>query len=121
MAYRDTQLRCATCGQTFLWTIEEQRQAEEAGQPLVPPEYCREHRPAEPLAPYGRVKWFSAEKGYGFIVEPNGQEIFFHRSGLAAGVEPAFNDGDKVTYEVQYGAKGPQAVNVAPYAEPAPT
>ena len=60
-----------------------------------------------------------ADNGYSdwvqYLVEPNGEELFFHVTSLAPGVEPSFADGQPVTYEVQFGVKGPQAVNVAPY------
>ncbi len=140
MIYRDEKLTCAECGREFYWTVEEQREAERTGRPAEAPQYCRVHRPRaeepeeaeeaeeqprprapgrvappDPSAPYGRVKWFSAEKGYGFLIEPNGDELFFHVSGLAPGVEPHFADGAPVTYDIQYGIKGAQAVNVAPY------
>lgn len=119
MAFRDTQLTCATCGKTFIWLVEEQRELDEAGRAVVAPEFCREHRPPAALEPFGRVKWFDATKGFGFLIEPTGEELFFHRTGLAPGVAPQFNDGDPVTYDVQVGTKGPQAVNVAPYREDA--
>ncbi len=117
MGYRDVLLECNVCGKKFVWTVEEQRALEDAGQPVAAPEACAEHRPLPEAEPFGRVKWFSAEKGYGFLVEPGGAELFFHISGLAPGVEPAFSDGQPVTYDIQYGVKGPQAVNVAPYRE----
>ena len=115
MSYRDLQLQCAECGKAFFWTVEEQRALEEAGQPVVPPAMCRAHRPVAHEEPFGRVKWFSAEKGYGFLVEPDGSELFFHVTALAPGVEPVFADGQPVTYDIQYGIQGARAVNVAPY------
>ena len=63
--------------------------------------------------PEGVVKWFSSEKGYGFIVQHSGNEIFFHRTGIAQGETPAFPDGTRVTYRVEQTGKGPQAVEVA--------
>jgi CspA family cold shock protein len=59
------------------------------------------------------VKWYNAEKGYGFIVQPSGDEIFFHRTGIAPGESPHFPDGARVTYIVEESSKGPQAVGVA--------
>jgi len=61
----------------------------------------------------GSVKWYDGEKGYGFIVHPNGEEIFFHRTGVARGELPEFPDGTRVTYLVEQTEKGPQAVDVA--------
>jgi CspA family cold shock protein len=59
------------------------------------------------------VKWYNPEKGYGFIVQPSGDEIFFHRTGIATGERPFFPDGSRVTYIVAESSKGPQAVEVA--------
>jgi CspA family cold shock protein len=63
--------------------------------------------------PYeGSVKWYDHEKGYGFIVHPGGEELFFHRTGVAPGETPDFPDGARVTYCVEQTEKGPQAVDV---------
>ena len=61
----------------------------------------------------GSVKWYDRERGYGFIVHHTGDEIFFHRTGLAPGETPHFPDGARVTYLVEQTSKGPQAVDVA--------
>lgn len=61
----------------------------------------------------GHVKWYSREKGFGFIVGPDGQEVFFHRSGIAAGQGEGFADGAPVTFTLEETEKGPQAVGVA--------
>ncbi len=61
----------------------------------------------------GAVKWFDAGKGYGFIAHPSGEEIFFHRSGIAPGEEPHFPDDTPVTFLIEQTEKGPQAVDVA--------
>jgi CspA family cold shock protein len=58
----------------------------------------------------GTVKWFSNDKGYGFISRESGDDVFVHRSAIAGGVVPA--EGDRVTFEVEEGRKGPRAVNV---------
>jgi CspA family cold shock protein len=60
----------------------------------------------------GHVKWYDREKGYGFIVHPGGEELFFHRTGIAPGEILDFPDGTKVTYCVEQTEKGPQAVDV---------
>jgi CspA family cold shock protein len=60
----------------------------------------------------GSVKWYDSEKGYGFIVHPDGTELFFHRTGVAPGETPDFPDGVQVTYCVEDSDKGPQAVDV---------
>ena len=56
----------------------------------------------------GTLKFFNAEKGFGFIKEDNGQEIFVHASGLQEDIR----ENDNVTFDVQEGKKGLNAVNV---------
>jgi CspA family cold shock protein len=56
----------------------------------------------------GTVKFFNTEKGFGFIKEDNGQDIFVHVSGLKATIR----ENDRVTFEVEQGKKGLNAVNV---------
>ena len=60
----------------------------------------------------GKVKWFDSKKGYGFITEESGKEIFVHFSGIAAEGFKSLNEGQTVEFEVGTGAKGEQAVNV---------
>jgi CspA family cold shock protein len=61
----------------------------------------------------GTVKWFDSEKGYGFLAHPDGEELFFHRSGIAPGEAINFPDGAPVTFLIEQTEKGPQAVDVA--------
>jgi CspA family cold shock protein len=60
----------------------------------------------------GTVKWFNEKKGYGFIEQEEGPDVFVHHSGINASGFKTLNEGDKVTFEVEQGAKGPSAVNV---------
>ena len=60
----------------------------------------------------GTVKWFNNQKGYGFITDENGKDVFVHYSGLAGDGFKSLDEGQKVEFDVQDGAKGPQAVNV---------
>jgi cold shock protein len=61
--------------------------------------------------PTGTVKWYSAEKRFGFIVpDEGGEDVFVHQSGIAAG--HSLSDGAKVSFDVESGQKGPKAVNV---------
>lgn len=58
--------------------------------------------------PTGTVKWFNQTKGYGFIEQEDGKDLFVHISQ----VEGEINDGDSVEFEVGEGPKGPNAINV---------
>jgi CspA family cold shock protein len=60
----------------------------------------------------GTVKWFNAKKGYGFISDENGDDIFVHFSALNMSGFKVLEEGDKVELEVIEGEKGPQAANV---------
>jgi len=61
----------------------------------------------------GTVKWFSDQKGYGFIVpDDGGKDIFVHHSGIDGAGFKSLKEGDKVKYEVSQSAKGEQATNV---------
>lgn len=63
----------------------------------------------------GTVKWFNASKGFGFIApEDGGKDVFVHFSAIASDGFRTLNEGQSVTYEVEDGPKGPQAVNVQP-------
>jgi cold shock protein len=65
------------------------------------------------MAPEGTVKWFSDEKGYGFIRPDDGSEdVFVHHTGIVGEGFKSLEEGDKVTYEVTQGRKGLQAENV---------
>jgi cold shock protein len=60
----------------------------------------------------GVVKWFNDQKGYGFISQENGQDVFVHHTGIQASGFKSLNEGDKVTFDIEQGKKGPAAVNV---------
>jgi cold shock protein len=61
----------------------------------------------------GTVKWFNAEKGYGFITPEDGsKDLFVHFSGIQGEGYKSLNEGQKVEYEATQGQKGPQASNV---------
>ena len=57
----------------------------------------------------GTVKWFNAAKGYGFITQDAGADVFVHYSSLEGGGLHTLNEGDRVEFDVVPGAKGPQA------------
>ncbi len=60
----------------------------------------------------GKVKWFNAKKGYGFICDEDGEDVFVHFSALNMEGFKVLEEGDTVEYEVVDGEKGPQAANV---------
>ena len=60
----------------------------------------------------GTVKWFNNPKGYGFISDEAGNDVFVHYSGLVMDGFKSLEEGAEVEYEVINGEKGPQAVNV---------
>jgi CspA family cold shock protein len=60
----------------------------------------------------GTVKWFNAQKGFGFISDEQGNDVFVHFSGLAMDGFKTLDEGQAVTFDVTKGARGMQAVNV---------
>ena len=60
----------------------------------------------------GTVKWFNEKKGYGFIEQEDGPDVFVHHSGINAKGFRTLQEGDRVTFTVEQGQKGPSAVNV---------
>ncbi|OKO49329.1 MULTISPECIES: cold-shock protein [unclassified Pseudomonas] len=63
----------------------------------------------------GTVKWFSADKGFGFIApDDGGADVFAHYSAIASSGERILEENEKVEYEVTQGPKGPQAENIRP-------
>jgi CspA family cold shock protein len=61
----------------------------------------------------GTVKWFNSEKGYGFITQDDGgPDVFAHYSAISGGGYRELTEGQKVTFDVTQGQKGPQAENI---------
>ena len=60
----------------------------------------------------GIVKWFNSTKGYGFIEQENGPDVFVHYSGIKGNGFKTLEEGDKVTFDVEQSNKGLAAVNV---------
>ncbi len=60
----------------------------------------------------GIVKWFNDSKGFGFIEQEGGKDVFVHHSGINAAGFKSLNEGDRVEFEVEDGQKGPAAKNV---------
>lgn len=62
----------------------------------------------------GTVKWFNADKGYGFITQPDGDDVFCHYSSIETSGFKTLREAQEVEFEVEEGPKGLQAVNVVP-------
>ena len=60
----------------------------------------------------GTVKWFNNQKGFGFISDEQGNDVFVHYSGIQSNGFKSLEEGQEVEFEVIEGQKGPQAVNV---------
>ncbi len=83
--------------------------------------YCKDCQPTpgpeigyRPLdMPQGTVKWFNDQEGYGFItVDDGGKEVFVHHSAIEGEGFKSLAEGDRVSFEIEQGAKGPSAVKV---------
>lgn len=62
----------------------------------------------------GTVKWFNAEKGFGFIEREDGDDVFVHFSGIATNGYKTLEEGQKVEFDITEGQRGEQATNVVP-------
>lgn len=60
----------------------------------------------------GTVKWFNDRKGFGFIEQEDGPDVFVHQTAINATGFRSLNEGDRVTFEIEQGQKGPAAANV---------
>lgn len=128
-------------GNEFVFTVEMQRRLHQQGLPVEPaslgqldtvptPQEAgpseKTERKAEPEEPatiqidpqtgkyLGRLKWYNASRGYGFIARGGGEDIFFHKSG-ALGSPTDLDEGQWVLYDVEHRKKGPEATEVEAY------
>jgi cold shock protein len=62
----------------------------------------------------GTVKWFSSQKGYGFISQENGPDVFVHHNAIQGEGDKSLEDNQMVEFDITEGPKGPQAANVRP-------
>ena len=62
----------------------------------------------------GTVKWFNESKGFGFIAQENGPDVFAHFSAISGSGFKTLAEGQRVEFEVKQGQKGPQAANIRP-------
>ena len=60
----------------------------------------------------GTVKWFNESKGFGFITSEDGGDVFVHYSSIQGNGFKSLSEGDKVSFEIGNGPKGPKAINV---------
>ena len=116
MSFRDQMLVCEKCGKKFVFRVEEQRRQAELGFETEPPHECSNCRASEDIEPglrEGVIKWYRDDKHFGFVIQRDGSEIFFHRSNFL-GEEPAevLQEGTQIWYELEITDRGPMAVNV---------
>ena len=122
MNYRDQPAVCTACGKTFIFTVTQQRQLYSSGQSvrdpqsgeITSPTQCPSCRLRDPDTGRwsGRIKWFRPEKGYGFIVKPDADEVFFHRSQVIDEPVVSLDEGVPVTFEQISTDRGMEAQQV---------
>ena len=120
MNFRDMMVTCEECGKQFIFTVEKQRQMDEKGLDIAPPDTCGActQRVKHGGKNHGKIRWFDLGKGYGFIVDDGGKDLFFHRTGVVLTDEgrlPSLEEGQEVLFEVTESPKGPQASQVTLY------
>ncbi len=110
----DRYLSCASCQTLFLWTPLEQQQDQDA------PRCCPACRRLLPAAGRQRavVKFYSQRKRWGFVTQPDGAELFFHRSAVAPDEPLPLHEGELVEYAVEQSPRGAQAVDLRRLAQP---
>ena len=114
MNFRDQLVQCEQCDKRFVFTVTEQRRLETQGQPLTPPTHCPgcRLRDQDTGRLSGQVKWFSLEKGYGFINRVDNQDVFFHRSQVLDAPLASLQEGTPVTFDQVSTERGEEAHQV---------
>jgi CspA family cold shock protein len=69
------------------------------------------------IMPHGKVKWFNDQKGYGFIEQDGGPDVFVHHTGISGSGFKTLAEGEEVEFDVVQGPKGPKAENVTRLSE----
>lgn len=107
-------ITCQRCGMGFLMTENYRAYLDRHGANLVVPVQCLNcfwH--GGPLPKHrGQVKWFNQRRHYGFIMDEEGHEVFFHQEQLVEPNGDTPQEGEAVRFHVRYAPKGPEAVNV---------
>jgi CspA family cold shock protein len=114
MGDRRQVVTCQRCGMSFVMTPNYADFLARHGIKVVLPVQCLNcYWKAGPVPKQrGRVKWFNARRGYGFIVGEGEQELFFHQNQLVGENNGGPHEGQAARFHVGYAAKGPQALNV---------
>jgi cold shock protein len=73
---------------------------------------CAKHTAGGTTMEQGKVKWFNAEKGFGFIEREGGEDVFVHFSAIQGEGFKSLDEGQAVTFDVEQGQRGAQAANV---------
>jgi CspA family cold shock protein len=114
MKFRDKLIECDRCQRKFLFGVEQQRRMASDGG-VVEPELCPSCRDQGPENGrlVGHVRWFDANKGYGFIDRDDGRgDVFVHRSEIQYQGPKVLYEGERVEFEVEQDPRGEKAVNV---------
>ncbi len=105
--HEDRFLTCASCGTRFVLIAAEMSADAPAlcpGCRLILPNAGRQR---------GVVKFYNKRKGWGFVTQPDGREVFFHRSALSVDAEPFLQEGELVEYGIDESDRGPLAVEMS--------
>ncbi len=122
MIFMDKVLKCTSCGEEFIFGVEQQRALAAKGE-VEEPALCPVCEPrseeikGESTKLSGQVKWFSIRRGYGFITRDDGGDVFVHYSGIEGEDFKALFEGQKVRFDVIEEPRGPKAINVVPQDE----